>query len=543
MVSKVAMSLLSEIKECINENNNFILKGGAGSGKTYSLIQTINYIYEKDPNSNIYCLTFTNTAVDEIKERTQHKNLKVSTIHNFLWNSIKNYQKEINESLVKLINQDSKKNTRIKYKRKEEIGDGYFSGIEIKYKEYKKIKKGVISHDEVLKISSHMFEEYPLLVKIIRGKLDYIFVDEYQDTDKKVVDILLNNLNPTDDKLTIGFFGDSMQSIYGNSIGDLEDYRDGNFLVKIPKNGNYRSSREVIDLINQIRNDGLKQVPKGEEIIDGGIKFLYSNQEVDIASVKKHQFFNNWSFENYEEVKELYLTHRLASKRGGFKKLFEAYKDSSDLRVDYLLKKDEGDKLTNFLHKIQNRIYLYETNQVNEFIRKTEYNINYVSDKRVLKESIEKLSNTKEKTIEQVINFADEKGIVKKDDSLNSFIEKHKEDYNRIKEISYSEFRNAYMYKEDLTPFTTQHNTKGDEFKNVFVVLDNGGWYTYNFKYLFKGRVKGKESIINRTRKLFYVTCSRAKENLAVYYQKPDQDVINQAREWFGDNNVIEIDN
>ena len=38
---------LEEIKKCIENNNNFLLSGGAGSGKTYSLVQTINLIKEK----------------------------------------------------------------------------------------------------------------------------------------------------------------------------------------------------------------------------------------------------------------------------------------------------------------------------------------------------------------------------------------------------------------------------------------------------------------------------------------------------------------
>jgi DNA helicase-2/ATP-dependent DNA helicase PcrA len=35
-----------DIKECININKSFILEAGAGSGKTYTLIQTIQYLIE-----------------------------------------------------------------------------------------------------------------------------------------------------------------------------------------------------------------------------------------------------------------------------------------------------------------------------------------------------------------------------------------------------------------------------------------------------------------------------------------------------------------
>ena len=44
MVEKI--DELKNIQECIENNNNFLLSGGAGSGKTYSLVQTINFIKE-----------------------------------------------------------------------------------------------------------------------------------------------------------------------------------------------------------------------------------------------------------------------------------------------------------------------------------------------------------------------------------------------------------------------------------------------------------------------------------------------------------------
>lgn len=77
---------LEEIKKCIENNRNFLLSGGAGSGKTYSLVQTINLIKEKYINKTIACITYTNVAVNEIKERViNNKDFVVSTIHDFLW--------------------------------------------------------------------------------------------------------------------------------------------------------------------------------------------------------------------------------------------------------------------------------------------------------------------------------------------------------------------------------------------------------------------------------------------------------------------------
>lgn len=92
---------------------------------------------------------------------------------------------------------------------------------------------------------------------------------------------------------------------------------------------------------------------------------------------------------------------------------------------------------------------------------------------------------------------------------------------------------------ERYTPFSTQHKTKGNEFNNVLVILDNGRWNDYNFEYLFLE--SGTESVLNRTQKIFYVCCTRAKENLAVYFHSPKPQIVDVAKKWFGESNVINI--
>jgi DNA helicase II / ATP-dependent DNA helicase PcrA len=47
--------------------------------------------------------------------------------------------------------------------------------------------------------------------------------------------------------------------------------------------------------------------------------------------------------------------------------------------------------------------------------------------------------------------------------------------------------------------------------------------------------------VIERTGKLFYVCCTRAKEVLAVYFQNPTPAVLKQAEAWFGKENVVEV--
>ena len=52
-----------QIMELIERGENFLLSGGAGSGKTYSLVQVIKQVITNNPTSRVACMTYTNAAV------------------------------------------------------------------------------------------------------------------------------------------------------------------------------------------------------------------------------------------------------------------------------------------------------------------------------------------------------------------------------------------------------------------------------------------------------------------------------------------------
>ncbi len=609
----MALKIIDKIKEQIEAGNNFLVSGGAGSGKTYSLMEVIDLIYRLNPLSTIACITFTNVAADEIKHRAKHKNLEVSTIHDFFWNSIKNYQSDLKKSLVALIKMEREEDkSGIKYSGEEDISIEYLQDKEINYKDYRKIDNGILWHDDILKISNYMFSTYPLLCDILKDKYEYILVDEYQDTEKRVVDVFLEYLPKSNDKKNvIGFFGDSMQSIYGSRVGNLKEYIDKNLVTEIIKDDNWRCSETVIKLLNKIRTDTIEQERKrrddeANKDLSGSIKFIYSNaDEIDFESIKKQELFNQWDFNDVGETKELYLTHSLIADKAGFGEIFRIYNNDEIIKQVKKIKKklkkenrlndiegmtfeealnmkivneannfkifisantdlfgqtksvffekllkiyldtdqligDNRDKLITHLKKIQERIYLYETKQVNEFIRKSDYKILSVDDKEKLKSAIDSIANRKNEAIENIVNLAGKMGIVKKDDNFTNFVNENQYVYNRVKSLPFTEIINLYKFEEDLTPYSTQHGIKGAEFDNVFVILDNGKWNQYNFKYLFE-ETSGKDSVIERTQKMFYVCCSRAKKNLVVFYHKPSDAVLTKAKTWFGNEKVQEV--
>lgn len=629
-----------EIFQSIDKGRNFLLSGGAGSGKTYSLVNVIRQAIAENPTAQVACMTYTNAAVKEIEERVNHKNLNVSTIHDFLWDNIKHFQKELKEALITLANNEEV--TKISIEEIKPVPDNYLAILPdgVQYKEFVRIREGIISHDELLIVANYLFKKYPKLSSIVKDKYKFLFIDEYQDTSKAVVEIFLTYFNKSERNNIIGFFGDAMQSIYEDGIGNLDDYKgcEAEKVNEIPKKQNRRNPKLIIDLANKLRTDGITQEPsadpKAPNMVNGVIKqgtvlFLYST-DGDIKKVEDFLAANYaWDFNNSKETKELNLTHNLIAGKAGFRTLMDIYdkdhvlsfrdrikkyikdnnvdtdfsestfgdviellqlgKDGRELKEvlptkamqtfidentglydyakslkyfdfskmyvdkDQLLddkKRDEDDdnrkgskrdNLIKHLFKIQNNISLYQNKKYNEFLRATDYKfkITSIASKKSLKEKIENLVNVGDKTIEQVIIDADEKGICLIDDKLIDFKENKEYLYNRVRYVKFSEFQKLYEYLEGQTPFSTQHKTKGAEFDNVLVILDNGGWNNYNFSNLFLET--GSASVFDRTQKIFYVCCTRAKENLAVFFHNPDAQVIAKANLWFGEENVIAI--
>jgi len=627
--------------EYIKEKKNFLLSGGAGSGKTYSLIQIIKEVTNLNPTSKIVCITYTNAAVKEIEQRISCKNLVVSTIHDFLWSTISPYQKDMKESLIELINSPSSKiknpNGDVAYTNDFENG--------IQYKEYVRIKNGEISHDEILILANYMYKKYPKLCDIVKDKYQYIFVDEYQDTSPLVIEILLEFLQRGNRKSIIGLFGDLMQAIYDGGVGNVNEYIGSGIINEVKKVQNRRNPISVINLSNKIRIDNLIQKPSNDMdapnmkdgvIKNGDIKFVYSD-EIDINKLYNSRYCETWNLTDSSQTKELRLTHNLIAGQAGFSELMEIYdsdpiikfkgeivkeirdknisinaEDAFDnivnqINLTYKIGKNKGrskkdvrledklfkelyvivkewpfskvtriyfdkdnliddkkedymeervreprrDRIIQHLFRIQNLMHLYKNNQYNDFLRVTSYKINSVADKVKIKDIIDKFDSMENDTIESVIKYADEQNLCKIDDKLEQFIKSNEYLYERVKKVKYRVLKELYYYLEGYVPLSTQHKIKGNEFDNVLVILDNGGWSNYNFEYLFNPEVvktlntsKGKNFpvILERTKKLFYVCCTRAKENLVIYYPSPSEEVLINAIKYFGKENVVNLD-
>ena len=294
---------VQEIFQSIDNGRNFLLSGGAGSGKTYSLVSVIREVITENPTAKVACMTYTNAAVREIEERVNHKNLNVSTIHDFLWDNIKHFQKELKEAIISLANNEDV--SRITIDEANTIPANYFDTLEdgIQYKEFVRLKDGIISHDELLIIANYLFEKYSKLSSIVKDKYKFIFIDEYQDTSKAVVEIFLSHFKKSDRKNIIGFFGDAMQSIYDDGIGNLDDYKgtEPETVNEIQKKQNRRNPQLIIDLANKLRTDGIVQEPSTDSNAPNMLDGVLVAQLKYTKNLYKSGIFRKFKYARKEE--------------------------------------------------------------------------------------------------------------------------------------------------------------------------------------------------------------------------------------------------
>lgn len=482
-------TLEDEVKialQCIEKGKNFILEGGAGSGKTYSLISLIETLSIKSPKIKIVCITYTNNAVAEIKSRIDNENLWVSTIHEFIWYMIKKYQKEIKNELVLLINDETIKNFK-KPKKLENtlITIDYFDNIDVEYDEYYSMNpsenKVKISHNHILILAEKMFNKYKKLSDILKDTANCIFVDEYQDTSPYIAEILLKHLKKSKKKNVIGFFGDSMQSIYDEGVGDLNEYR----LKKIVKKQNRRNPRIVIEIANKFRDDKIEQIPSKDKkapnmdengvIIEGNIKFIYGKEPEDINFLKNKALFKSWDFLNGQQTRELRLTHKYNAEMAGFKKLYDLYNDDLIILLIDKIKKNvdnnENEKrslneLVLELKPTHNRKDLFE-----EIISNEIYNLIYQDIKNLLwKDVLEKCKISKESLMSYKFN-----GISGKYE-INSYRDKvlqRLDILSELIELYESKKINEFLKKTNFSIQNKNDKSKLKEIMNYFILEDN----------------------------------------------------------------------
>lgn len=486
---KSATSLIDNIYPKLKNKINFVLQGGAGSGKTETLKQVIEYISEKYPEKKILCITHTNNAVAELKSRVQNANkFEISTIHSFLNKLIKHYKKNIKKNIFQLFilkNVEDKAEYKIYQKvyesylkllfkienesftkcpSKKEFDDNSSHYItllnnsidmlnlkiktQIEEREKEKAKctynetrfdqwnNLTFGHDSLLEISSILIKKYPLLKKIICDSYDFILIDEYQDTNKNIMDVFIEIASSPETNIVLGLFGDSMQGIYEDGIGDVDMYIENGKLIKIEKGDNFRCSHQVVEFINIIRNDEIKQkvaLKKGEKLLDRQgsaclyYKYLNHKKPHNRSSLEeKSNYLDNLnkliSEVKSDDDKILMLTNNSIAKELGFQNLYKIFNDRFIEVKDEIEKELATLQLIDLLELCD--FYLKKKYaQIYYSLKKTDFSLKSVQDKKRIKELFDKITSS-EISVNQALSLAFKERILIKSESYQFYIDR-----------------------------------------------------------------------------------------------------------------------
>ena len=359
-----------EIRACILNKKNFFMFAGAGSGKTLSLVNTLNYIADtygdilRLRQKGVAVITYTNAACDEISRRVKYNSLfAISTIHSFLWELIKPYQRDIKtwikSNLQAKINDLQQKQAKARTKdysgdiiKKRERLNSLDRIIRFSYNPNgENVGRDSLDHSEVISMGSNFIFERETMQKVLVSKFPILLIDESQDTKKELVDALLSVETKHNENFTIGMFGDTMQRIYTDGKDNLANSIPTDW-KRPAKVMNHRSTHRVIQLANAIRNtiDKQKQQPRSDKEAGSVRLFIASNindkEAVEariysqMATITGDSMWNEPS-----QHKTLVLEHSMAAERLGFKKFHDnlkafgqSYLDGTLTELSFLMK-------------------------------------------------------------------------------------------------------------------------------------------------------------------------------------------------------------
>ena len=331
------------------DKKHFFMFAGAGSGKTRSLKNALDFIAEQQgrnlsvQSKYVAVISYTNAACDEIMRRVGYNPLfAVSTIHSFLWELIKPFQKDIKKWVVHDL---TAKVAELKVKASKARTKDYGPDIvkaETRLERSKKINKftynpngenigrNSLDHSQVISMGTAFIRDSPTMQKILVNKYPILLIDESQDTKEELVNALLKIEAIYSDNFVIGMFGDMMQRIYSDGKDSLEDYIPDTW-EQPDKIMNHRSNKRIVRLANSIRESIDRKSQRARSDKAEGFVRLYAvpngvnKDEVEnaiYADMAKHCADDKWIEPN--ERKTLVLEHSMAASRLGFEGLHNA---------------------------------------------------------------------------------------------------------------------------------------------------------------------------------------------------------------------------
>lgn len=437
-----------------------------------------------------------------------------------------------------------------------------------------------LNHSEVIAMTADFLGTKPSLRRLLVTRFPILLIDESQDTSRRIMDALLDVEATYRDTFCLGLFGDMMQRIYPDGKDRLAEAIPENW-ARPRKRMNHRCPTRVIDLINRVRHDEDREVQIPRSDADAGVVrlFVVPQTTADKAAVEaaiaarmaEITGDQNWAAGS-EAIKRLALEHLMSARRFGFEAFFEPLYSVEHIRTSFLQGTGAGIGL--FTREILPLVTALRTSDrfaAAAIVRRT----SPLLERKALEEAGDKqadilgkakaacdgllalVSGDETPSARAVLGYVADSRLFAIPDVLVPFatadevglegdaggeandaageeeeidLKSELDGWRQALDAPFDQIEKYDRYVRGVSQFDTHQGVKGLEFPRVMVIVSDeearGFMFAYDKLFGVKEKSKadlgneaaGKETTIDRTRRLFYVTCSRTEESLAVVY-------------------------
>ncbi len=441
---------------------------------------------------------------------------------------------------------------------------------------------GILGHADVIQMVCELLQQRPLLRTLLAQQFPFVFVDESQDTAPVVVEALRAVEAQMRGSFCLGFFGDPMQQIYPTGVGkiDLDPEwkpitKPENFRCPATILGVANQIRRDGDGLEQTRGRMKKNANGDLEPVQGSARVFVL--PADGRRVERLGQVRRWVADANQDngwlpaqvdtnVKVLVIVHRMVAKRLGFATLYASMNDGAPTSFKEGFLDGSAWPLRPFMLFVLPIVEAAMNGrdfEVIELLRKncpllekaSLQDVNVAARLAELQANIDALvalqAPGSHASVRDVLAHLRISRLLGLDERVSSYLDLdvgdealagediENEDESSAREIASMdaflgcEARELWgfrTYVNEESPYSTQQGIKGAEYERVLTVLDDDEGTHSQFSYdKYFGIIPlnardqanlgaGRETPVERTRRLFYVSCTRALQDLVVVF-------------------------
>lgn len=303
----VAEEILGKLNERQREvashvDGPILVLAGAGSGKTRALTHRIAYlvrVQRVDPRT-ILAVTFTNKATEEMRHRLaallpeEADDIWISTFHAAGVKMLRRFAplisyrqdftifddddcRSIMKEAIRSVGVDEKRfppamvsKTIDKAKNQgldvaafaRESGNSVMSEL-YKYYQQRLFDQNAVDFGDLLLLPKRLLTEFPEVRHFYQQRLQYLLVDEFQDTNLVQYDIIRRMTNAKSNLLVVGDDDQSIYAFRGATIRNILEFeRDFPSTKVVTLDQNYRSTANILTAAHEVIRNNKQRKPK-----------------------------------------------------------------------------------------------------------------------------------------------------------------------------------------------------------------------------------------------------------------------------------------